>query len=385
MRERKLVTRVPERMHATGHVMAKRTQSRNTSGSAFASSGGSSEMVLMERLIGPIDPETKRVLRSRSMANLLRIGHCAPTVMQTILDVCAPGLARPEKEWLVKLTAGMPGGIGNTGYECGAVTSPLVLLGLCHGLGTMHQGLPLIFNKGRDFYRRFLSCNHSLLCSTIHNEDRFPRRCIRAIRHAPEHYAETVSADGIDVIPVQEREMYSRLYLHLTKMGFHCSHAVFEHMPQAVPISRELTDATSAFVGGTLFGGMTCSAFTAGVMTLGLFAGEIENSRLRVLRMIAVMMTGGNVLDNDLNKFNRIVSMGIRMSRWFRHEFGSTQCRDITQCDFSSNEGVSRYIESDCVAKCRTIAAKVAGKTGDMIEEIDAGRENPARRSAAGI
>ena len=367
--------------------MDARTQSSNTPGAAFAPPASSSETVLPERLIGPIDssPGTKRALRSRSMANLSRMGHCAPTVMQTILDFCAPGLPDEKKEWLVRLTAGMPGGIGNTEYECGGVTSPLVLLGLGNGLGTMHQGLPIVFYKGRDFCGRFLRCNRSLLCSTIRDGDRFPSRCIRVIRRAPELYAEAVSAGGMDVIPVHEREAYSRLYLHLAEMGFHCAHAVFKHMPQNVPVSRELIDATSAFVGGTLFGGMTCSAFTAGIMTLGLRAGEIENSRLRVLRMIAVMMTGGNALDDDMNKFNRILNIGNRMSRWFKYEFGSTQCYDITQCDFSSHEGVSRYIESGCMTRCRTIAAKVAEKTRSMIEETEAGPENPARRGAPGI
>ena len=53
------------------------------------------------------------------------MGHCAPAVMQTVLDI-----THAEQEWLVKLMAGMPGGIGNTGFECGAITSPLVILGL---------------------------------------------------------------------------------------------------------------------------------------------------------------------------------------------------------------------------------------------------------------
>ena len=51
-----------------------------------------------------------------ALANLLRMGHCAPTVMKTILDI-----SPAEKEWLVRLSAGMPGGIGNTGFECGGV------------------------------------------------------------------------------------------------------------------------------------------------------------------------------------------------------------------------------------------------------------------------
>jgi hypothetical protein len=39
-----------------------------------------------------------------------------------------------------------------------------------------------------------------------------------------------------------------------------------------------LLDATSGFIGGTLFKGMTSNALTAGVMAIGLKAGEIENS-----------------------------------------------------------------------------------------------------------
>src|SRR4030065_1307491 len=64
-----------------------------------------------------------------ALANLIRMGHCAPTVMQSILDISST-----EKEWLVRLSAGMPGGIGNTGFECGGITSPLVMLGTRFGV-----------------------------------------------------------------------------------------------------------------------------------------------------------------------------------------------------------------------------------------------------------
>src|SRR4030067_3211472 len=81
--------------------------------------------------------------RGRGFANILRMGHCAPAVMQTLLDISST-----EKEWLVKLSAGLPGGIGNTGYECGGVTSPLVMLGIVCGLRQVERGLPIIFHKG---------------------------------------------------------------------------------------------------------------------------------------------------------------------------------------------------------------------------------------------
>ena len=44
-----------------------------------------------------------QTLRRRSLWNLLRMGHCAPAVMQTLLDA-----SDTEAEWLVKLTAGLP-------------------------------------------------------------------------------------------------------------------------------------------------------------------------------------------------------------------------------------------------------------------------------------
>jgi hypothetical protein len=306
------------------------------------------------------------------MANLLRMGHCAPTVMQTLLDVDDSGLARTGKEWLVKLTAGMPGGIGDTGFECGGLTSPLVLLGLRHGLGAMHQGLPLIFYKGHDLRRRFLRCNSTVLCSQIRGHDRLPLRCIGVIRHAPGLYAETVSNNSTDAIARETREAYRRLYAHLIARGFHCSHAVFQRLRQTIPVGQELLDGTSGFMGGTLFSGMTCSAFTAGVMAVGLRIGEIEDSPLRVMRMIAIMMVGGNAFADDVNKFNRIMNIGKRMSQWFIQEFSSTQCRSITQCDFSCMAGVNKFIEGDGVATCRTIAERVAEK----VREIEVSHES---------
>lgn len=104
------------------------------------------------------DSAAKREYRNMSISNLLRMGHCAPTVMQTVLDA-----AHTEQEWLIKLTAGMPGGIGNTGFECGSATSPLILMGLRYGLGGAIQGLPL------PGYRLFpcLSFNQSQTTSSI--------------------------------------------------------------------------------------------------------------------------------------------------------------------------------------------------------------------------
>jgi len=150
---------------------------------------------------------------------------------------------------------------------------------------------------------------------------------------------------------------------------FHCAHAVLKHLSGTIPVTQELLDGTSGFIGGTAFKGLTCSAFTAGLMAVGLKLGEIEDSHLRVIRMLTIMIVGGNAFADHLNKFNRLMNIGHRMSKWFREEFGSTLCHEVTQCDFSSSRDVHRYIGNNSVNGCKIIAEKVASQAERIIEQ----------------
>jgi Putative redox-active protein (C_GCAxxG_C_C) len=300
--------------------------------------------------------------RRQGLTNLMRMGHCAPTVMQTILDISAT-----EKEWLVRLSAGMPGGIGNTGFECGGVTSPLAMLGIRYGLRQDDCGLPVIFDKGHSLCHNFLTCHNTLQCREIRGDDRFPRHCIGPVLRSPEVYLASFNGKHKESIPAARRAGYSRLYSHMIENDFHCAQAVLIQLGYTPAEHRELFDAVSAFMGGTLFMGKTCGAFTAGVMAVGLMDGEIENSYLRVIRLLAIMTAGGYAFDERINKFNQSMNRGYRLSKWFVKEFGSTQCQAITQCDFSDSKGVSNYIEGDLITKCRTIAGKVAEKVQMML------------------
>ncbi len=309
--------------------------------------------------------------RQQSLANLLRMGHCAPTVMRTLAN-----LTEPDHEWLIRLCAGMPGGIGNTGSECGAVTSSLAMFGLRYGLRESDRGLPVIFDRGHALSRRFLECHKTLLCKDIRGNDRFPIHCIRPVLLSPELYLEALSDRGSRPISADLREGHGRLYSYMAENSFHCARAVFEQFPDRASEHPKLFDVISAFIGGTCFMGLTCSAFTAGVMEIGLRCGEIENSPLRVLRMIMIMTIGGNAFDEKINKFNRSMNKGYQLSKWFRREFGSTQCRMITQCDFSSPGNAKRYTENGGITRCREISEKVAERVQQML--ADQGQERPA-------
>ncbi len=293
--------------------------------------------------------------RRRGFSNLLRMGHCAPTAMQTILDVSST-----DKEWLVRLSAGMPGGIGNTGHECGAVTSPLAVMGTQHGLREVDRGLPVIFDRGHALCRDFLACRQTLQCREIRTTDGFPLQCVGPVLRSAELWRGALDGDRSAAIPERTRAGYARLYSHFVENEFHCAQAVLSHLGYSAAEHRELFDATSAFMGGTLFMGRTCSAFVAGVMAIGLKDGEIENSRLRVARLLAIMTVRGDAFADHLNKFNPSMNRGHRLSKWFAGEFGSTQCRKITGCDFSTSEGVSGYIDSDQISRCRAIGCRVA-------------------------
>jgi hypothetical protein len=308
------------------------------------------------------DAASVRKLRRRSLANLARMGHCAPTVMQTLLDA-----SELEAEWLVKATAGLPGGIGNTGDECGGVTAPLMLLGLRHAHDPLDRGVPVVVYKGHDLLQRFSTCHGTALCREIRGNDRLPLRCVGVVRQAPETYCQTSTHDCRSAIPDSYHEAFARLDAHFVEHDFHCAHAVFTQLRPVMPVDQALLDATSGFLAGTVFTGRTCSAFTAGVMALGIAFGAIEQSRLRVLRMIGLMAVGGDAFADDRNAFNKTMNLGHSLSQWFAAEFGSTQCRTITQCDFSTTEGVEHYIGCGQLARCADMARRVGAHVREIV------------------
>jgi protein-S-isoprenylcysteine O-methyltransferase Ste14 len=293
--------------------------------------------------------------RTRALLTLLGMGHCAPTVMSSMLQV------RGRKEdWLVRLASALPGGIGNMGDECGGITSPLILLGVRHGLGGIEGGLPPVFEQGLAHVEAFRRCRGTLLCREIRTTPRQIVPCIRAIACSGALCAETLCGETRRAIPCEARAAYGKLYAEFTRSGFHCAQTVLRRFDWLLSEQPHLLDAGSAFLGGTLFEGMTCGALTAGVMAIGLSIGEIEHSWWRVLRMVFLILTGGPAFDDGVNRFNRAMNRGGELAAWFAAQFGSTQCRAITGADFSSPAGVEAYLQGGGIPKCQLIARKVA-------------------------
>lgn len=267
------------------------------------------------------------------------------------------------------LTAGLPGGIGNTGGECGGLTAPLVALGMTHGRAEEAAGLPVVVTGGHELLRRFNDAQGTTQCREIRGTSRVPLRCIGVVRDAPAMCAGCIGAPTVGSVTPQANDAYRQLYEHWKQRGFHCADAVLSATGSGAAPSDDVRDAVTAFMGGTLFTGMTCSALTAGVMALGLALGQNESSRPRVARMIATMALGGDAFADDLNEFNRVMNLGHELSRWFEGQFGSTQCRDLTGCDFSSRRDVATYIDRDGTAACTRLAQQVAEHVSTVIEQ----------------
>src|SRR5512142_2751755 len=149
-------------------------------------------------------------LRRRSLGNLLRMGHCAPSVMRTVLE--ASESASPA---LVKLAAGLPGGIGNTGEECGGITAPLMCLGLRHARDPLHDGLPPLVYMSHDLLRRFGACHGTLRCAGIRRPTGLPLRCIGVVMRSPGRWQAAERGDCGGAIAGERREAFRRLHGHL--------------------------------------------------------------------------------------------------------------------------------------------------------------------------
>ena len=120
-------------------------------------------------------------------------------------------------------------------------------------------------------------------------------------------------------------------------------------------------------------------------MALGSALGKIENSRARVLRMIGTMAVGGNALADELNAFNPVMNLGHTLAKWFKGEFGSTRCRELTGCDFASTEDVREYIATDGTTRCTEIARRVAARVADLVEQSSPGNAPKTASLAAGM
>ena len=277
--------------------------------------------------------------------NMLKMGHCAPSVMKTLLDVDGS-----YDQDIVRLAGPLSGGIGNSGGECGAITAGVIFLGL------MNTEMDKIVSAGRVLMKEFRDRHGFIDC------DKKPhgmRSCIEAISSSPERIAKLRESNITGISGAHQALLHE-----FDRHGFHCAKAVFHNL--GITDARIL-NACRGFLGGTLLSGMTCSALTAGIMAIGLKKGRIENSYVRVFRMIRMMGPDDKWLGDEINNFNRSMNLGNRLHAWFKNTYGTCKCRKICGCSFDDEAEARRYVEKGGVRQCRSIAASVAHKVRESL------------------
>lgn len=298
---------------------------------------------------------------SACRANMFRMGHCAPTVMQTLLEE----LERPTEQ-MVRAVGGLPG-IGGQG-ECGGVLSPLMVLALLDSPRSEMAGVPLSIRRGQEYLRRFRELHGSVLCKDIGTE--CMRCCYNAVVLSPPLFDEIVGGrkDAAASIDDSTASVYAKLSVAMERAQFHCANSVLDGLCDSVTVTEEMRAAATICVGGIALSGSTCGALVAGAMAMSAKISGIERSRWRTLKMIVTMVfSAKRALGDSMNAFNPALRTTTSLVRWFGEEFGSTRCADLARMDPSSSGSVDRFCASDGLEACKERARRVVANVREML------------------
>ena len=308
------------------------------------------------------------LLRLRGLRDILRIGHCAPAVMQTLLK--SRGV---EDEQMLLTVSGMGGGIGQSAAECGCVTSSISTLGLMFGDEVNDNGIPRAIAIGQRFLRRFEAVNRGILCKEITPDKSAFRPCLKAMCSTPAILMKLVDelpyADDATV-DTEKTDANKKLLDHFSGCDFHCAQTVLKELGNDLNIDNEVLNSSYGFIGGTVLKGMTCSALVAGIHAIGLKYGGIESSFLRVLKLTGLFMFNSeNTMRDNTNKANRAMNISYMLALRFEDKFSSTMCRDIVQVGFSTRADVDKYVSENTMDRCLQITKFVVKNVREMLDE----------------
>ncbi len=294
-----------------------------------------------------------------TLNNYLRMGHCAPSIMQTLLDI--NGISNPD---MVLCSGALAGGIAGPDTECGVLTAPLMFISYRNeNPETIPEKIKLIL-KAQSYVNTFNSVNGSVFCRNIRY--RGPHSCRKVVCSFYKPYSNALK-DTI-ILSKESLESYSLVLEAFDDNNFHCAHNVLYSLENEIQLTRDLLASSWIFLGGTALLNRTCGALTAGVIALSSETAKIENSYSRVARMNRLIRNQKNeAMDDEINNFNRAISYGDELGTWFRSEFGFTSCYEIWRYDFSRPEDVEGFISGKCIKQCAGIAEKVAQKVRMML------------------
>lgn len=297
--------------------------------------------------------------RGRIFLNYNSMGHCAPAVMQTLLEINDIHDLAP-----VRVSGAMAGGTGGKDMECGALTGALMFLGYQNGIPADNTKKLLIIREAQAYYNNFNLHNGSTICNIIRNRNE--DGCRKAVYGFYKAFKSGIKNPVI--LNKENEESYTLLLNAFEDNEFHCSHNILNKLNTHISINQELYSVSWPFLGGIALLNRTCGALAAGVMVLSSSKASIESSFRKVAVMNKMLKENDSrAMNNEINAFNPAIIAGTELGMWFRKEFGSTTCRDIWGYDFSKSKDVRNYLSGNCMKLCTRMTDKVAEKVLSMI------------------
>lgn len=297
--------------------------------------------------------------KTRLFLNYHRMGHCAPSVMETLLE-----MNHIRDHVMVKTAGALAGGIAGPSMECGALTAPVMFLGYQKGIPEDINDKLMMIRQVQAYYNQFYHYNGSAVCTNI--RDRHDNGCWKAISGFYDIFMDCSQDPG--KLSSEAEDSYFLLLNSFKGNDFHCSHNVLKKLRSHIDLNRGLRGASWPFIGGIAMLNHTCGALAGGVMALSSSLARIETSFFKVARMNKMLKSNDeNALSSNINEFNNAINKGRELGQWFHREFGSTTCLGICGYNFSQIKDTVKYLSKNCMGKCLLITEQVAAKVESMI------------------
>lgn len=291
----------------------------------------------------------------RALNNALRMGHCAPSVMQSLLQM--QGIADQE---LVLSSGALAGGIAGPDTECGCLTAPMMFTSYQDAAVASSTEKLLLIDKSQRYVQEFARCYGSTLCGKIRQGGL--SSCQKAMRSFHRPYASAMA--GPSMLSAEKEDAYGLLLKAFEDHSFHCSQSVFHNLHDKFSIAPAVHRSSWIYIGGIAMLNKTCGALAAGVMAIGSVAAKMENSYARVARMNRLLSRGrvNEAMQEDINHFNRSILLSDELGAWFRGEYGNVTCQGIWGFSFAKMREAESFVSGGCLDHCKQIACRVAEK-----------------------
>jgi C_GCAxxG_C_C family probable redox protein len=145
---------------------------------------------------------------------------------------------------------------------------------------------------------------------------------------------------------LRSRESIVNLAKSYSEKHWLCSESVLLAISEWLGVRSELIPRIASGFGGGIGGsGSVCGAVSGGVIALGIKFGRA-----------------------DLKQENRAYTLSSELMTRFEKEFGHINCRELTECDFSTEEGRRTYTDEKMWEnKCRQYIASSTAIVFDII------------------